>query len=100
VDYERLLKAAPPDNAILYISSTAVEQMLRAISVAGTDRDAEKIAAALRKMTPESRYFGTGGWRGKSQYGINQELAFPIGMGVVANGKNEGVTRVPIPTEK
>jgi branched-chain amino acid transport system substrate-binding protein len=100
VDYERLLKAAPPENAILFIASTAVEQMLRAISIAGTDRDAEKIAAALRKMTPESRYFGQGGWRGKSQYGVNQELAFPIGMGVIANGKNEGVTRIPIATEK
>jgi branched-chain amino acid transport system substrate-binding protein len=100
VDYERMLKATPPDNGILYISSTAVEQMLRAISIAGTDRDAEKIAAALRKMTPESRYFGAGGWRGKGQYGINQELAFPVGMGVVANGKNEGVTRIVIPSEQ
>jgi branched-chain amino acid transport system substrate-binding protein len=99
VDYERLLKSTPPDNAILYISSTAVEQMLRAISLAGTDRDAEKIAAVLRKTKPESRFFGSGGWRGKAQYGINQELAFPIGMGVIADGKNLGVTRIPVPAE-
>lgn len=99
VDYERLLKTAPPDNAILYISSTAVEQILRAISKAGTDRDAQKIAAALRTMKPESRYFGAGGWRGKSQYGINQELAFPVGMGIIADGKNEGVKRIEIPSE-
>lgn len=100
VDYERMLKAAPPDNAILYISSTAVEQILRAISIAGTDRDGEKIAAVLRKTKPESRYFGSGGWRGKEQYGINQELAFPIGMGIIADGKNLGVTRIEVPSEK
>lgn len=99
VDYERLLKAAPPDTAALYVSSTAVEQLLKAISIAGTDRDGEKIAAALRKMKPESRYFGAGGWRGKTQYGINQELSFPIGMGVVAAGKNLGVTRIAVPSE-
>lgn len=99
VDYERMLKTTPPDNAILYISSTATEQLLRAISLAGTDKDAEKVAAAMRKMTPESRYFGKGGWRGKAQYGVNQELAFPIGMGVIADGKNTGVTRVDIPAE-
>ena len=99
MDYERMLKSTPPDNAILYISSTGVEQILRAISIAGTDRDAEKIAAALRTTKPESRYFGSGGWRGKSQYGVNQELAFPIGMGVIADGKSQGVTRIPVPAE-
>ena len=88
VDFERIMKVPPPDNALLYVSSTATEQILRAISAAGTDQDAEKLAAALREMKPESRYFGPGGWRGKTQYGINQELAFPIGMGIIADGKN------------
>src|SRR6185369_16845513 len=100
VDFERVMKTPPPENALLYISSTATEQILRAISKAGTDRDAEKIAAALRSMKPESRYFGPGGWRGRAQYGINQELAFPIGMGVIADGKNLGVSSVAIPSEK
>jgi branched-chain amino acid transport system substrate-binding protein len=99
VDYERTMKSPPPENAILYISSTASEQILKAISIAGTDSDATKIAAALRTMKPESRYFGAGGWRGKSQYGVNQELAFPIGMGVIAEGKNQGVSRFEIPAE-
>src|SRR5258705_3735626 len=93
-DYERLLKSAPPDIPALYVSSTAVEQILHAISLAGTDRDGEKIAAALRKMTPKSRYFGPGGWRGKTQFGMNQELAFPIGMGAIVAGKNLGVVRI------
>jgi branched-chain amino acid transport system substrate-binding protein len=99
VDYERMMKTNPPEVANFYVASTGAEQMLRAISVAGTDRDGEKIAATLRKMKPESRYFGPGGWRGKAQYGINQELAFPIGMGVIADGKNLGVTRIEIPSE-
>ncbi len=98
-DFERLMKTPPPENALLYISSTATEQILHAISIAGTDHDAEKLAAALRSMTPESRYFGKGAWRGKTQYGVNQELAFPIGVGIIADGKNVGVKRVEIPGE-
>jgi branched-chain amino acid transport system substrate-binding protein len=100
VDFERLMKIPAPENALFFIASTATEQLLQGVSLAGTDRDGEKIADALRKMKPESRYFGAGGWRGRAQYGINQELAFPIGMGVIADGKNLGVTRVEIPTEK
>ncbi|WP_244112001.1 ABC transporter substrate-binding protein [Burkholderia diffusa] len=98
-DYARIMKFAAPENALLYPSSTAAEQLLRAISVAGTDSDAGKIAAALRKMAPESRYFGKGGWRGKTQYGINQELAFPVGMGIISDRKLIGVKRVDIPAE-
>ncbi len=99
VDFERIMKTPPPENALLYTSSTATEQIFRAITLAGTDRDGEKIASALRSLKPESHYFGQGGWRGKAQYGVNQELAFPIGMGIVADGKNLGVTRIPIPSE-
>ena len=99
VDYERVFKNPAPDNGLLYISSTATEQILKGISAAGTDSDGEKVATALRTLKPVSRYFGAGGWRGKSQYGVNQELAFPIGMGVVADGKNQGVTRIEIPSE-
>jgi branched-chain amino acid transport system substrate-binding protein len=99
VDYARVMKTGAPENALLYPSSTAAEQLLRAISLAGTDSDAGKIATALRSTTPESRYFGKGGWRGKAQYGINQELAFPVGMGVIADHKLIGVKRVDIPAE-
>ena len=99
VDYERVMNSSPPQNDLLYTSTTATEQLLRAISAAGTDQDADKIAAALRKMTPESRYFGKGGWRGQSQYGINQELAFPVGLGIIADGKRVGVQRIEIPAE-
>jgi branched-chain amino acid transport system substrate-binding protein len=98
-DYLALMKMPAPDNGIFYTATYAAEVYLKAISVAGTDSDADKIADAMRKMTPESKYFGKGGWRGKTQYGINQELAFPIGMGVIADGKKVGVVRIDMPSE-
>jgi len=42
---------------------------------------------------------GKGGWRGKTIYGINQELAFPVGLGIAVDGKRVGVQRVEIPAE-
>ncbi|MGE8163806.1 ABC transporter substrate-binding protein [Paraburkholderia sp. NPDC080076] len=99
VDYERLMKSPAPENPLFPVMSVAAEQLLHGISIAGTDQDAEKIADALRKMTPESRYLGKGGWRGKAHYGINQELAFPIGFGMVVDGKKIPVKRIDIPAE-
>jgi branched-chain amino acid transport system substrate-binding protein len=98
-DFKRVMKADPPTFPHFFVAQTSAEQVLKAISAAGTDKDGEKIAAALRAMTPDSRYFGKGGWRGKSQYGINQELAFPVGLGIYQNGKRVGVETVQIPSE-
>src|SRR5208337_4695521 len=98
-DFELVMKAPLPTFPHFYVAQTSAEQVLKAMSVAGTDKDGEKIADALRNMTPESRYFGKGGWRGKTQYGINQELAFPVGLGIYQDGKRIGVETVPIPAE-
>jgi len=98
-DYERVMKADMPTFPHFYVAQTSAEVLLKAISVAGTDKDGDKIAEALRSTTPESRYFGKAGWRGKTQYGINQELAFPIGLGIYQDGKRVGVETVPIPAE-
>jgi branched-chain amino acid transport system substrate-binding protein len=98
-DYERVMKSKVPDNTLFYPSQLAAEQLLHAISLAGTDQDGTKIADALRKMTPDSRYLGKGGWRGQAQYGINQQLAFPIGMGIIANGKKEEQRRIDVASE-
>jgi branched-chain amino acid transport system substrate-binding protein len=98
-DFERVMKMEAPTFPHFFVAQTAAEQVLKAISAAGTDKDGEKIAQALRSLTPESRYFGKGGWRGKTQYGINQELAFPVGLGIYQNGKRVGVETVPIPSE-
>ena len=98
-EYEALMKAKAPENSTFGVVSNAAEQVLRAISAAGTDQDGEKIAEALRKLTPTSDYFGKGGWRGKSIYGVNQELAFPIGLGMIKDGKRLDVVRVEMPAE-
>jgi branched-chain amino acid transport system substrate-binding protein len=98
-DYERVMKAPPIDNPLLPVFALSAEVILRAISQAGTDQDPEKIAEALRKMTPESRYMGKAGWRGKSLYGINQELTFPPGLGMVIGGKKLPVKTVAIAAE-
>lgn len=98
-DFKRVMNAEAPTFPHFYVAQTAAEQVLKAISAAGTDKDGEKVADALRNMTPESRYFGKGGWRGKTQYGINQELAFPVGLGIYQGGKRVGVETVPIPSE-
>jgi branched-chain amino acid transport system substrate-binding protein len=101
-EYERVMKIPAPSDTLMpqvTVVSNAMQQALRAITNAGTDQDAEKIAAELRKLTPESRYLGKGGWRGRTLYGINQELAFPVGLGIIADGKRIGVKRVEIPSE-
>ena len=101
-EFEQLMKTPPPPEAMLphtLVAMNGAEQMLRAVTLAGTDQDVEKIAAELRKLTPESRYFGKGGWRGRAIYGVNQELAFPVGLGLIENGKRMGVQRVEMPAE-
>ena len=98
-DYQKLMGAAPPSNPNFAVQMVAAEQVIRALKVAGSDKDAEKIADALRKMTPESVWLGKGGWRGRTIYGINQELAFPVGLGYIVDGKNLGVQAVDIPSE-
>jgi branched-chain amino acid transport system substrate-binding protein len=98
-DFERLMKAPVPDNALVFNAQIAAENLLRAISLAGTDQDGEKIAAELRKMTPESRYLGKAGWRGKGQFGMNQEFSFPVGLSFISNGKIEKQLKLDIPAE-
>lgn len=99
VDFQRLMKAPVPDNKLVYNAQISAELLLKAISLAGTDQSGEKIAAELRKMTPESRYLGKAGWRGKKQYGINQELSFPVGVNFISNGKMAPQRRLEIPAE-
>ena len=98
-DYERLMKSPVPENSLVYNAQLAAEQIMRAVSRAGTFEDVEKVAAALRREPPESRYLGKGGWRGKTMYGSNQQLAFPIGMGFIVEGKQQPQVRLEIPSE-
>jgi branched-chain amino acid transport system substrate-binding protein len=98
-DFERMMKTTLPDNALVYNAQIVAENLLRAISIAGTDADGERIAAALRSTTPESRYLGKAGWRGKSQYGINQEFSFPVGVHMIKDGKIVKELRIDISSE-
>jgi branched-chain amino acid transport system substrate-binding protein len=98
-DFKRVMKTDVPVNGNFFTATTAAEMVLKAISAAGTDKSGEKIAEALRNMKPVSRYFGDGGWRGKTQFGINQELAFPVGLGIYQDGKRVGVETIQIPAE-
>jgi branched-chain amino acid transport system substrate-binding protein len=98
-EFEQLMKVRVPDNALVFNAQMAAENLLRAISVAGTDQDGTKIAAALRQMTPESRYLGKAGWRGKAQFGINQEFSFPVGVNFIVDGKLVQQRKIEIPAE-
>ena len=98
-DFESLMKAPAPPLALWINDEIAAEQLLKAISIAGTDQDGDKIAAALRSMTPESRYLGKAGWRGRAQYGVNQEFSFPVGLNTVTDGKLDPQVRIEIPAE-
>lgn len=98
-DFKKVMNDEPSVRGIFYTSVVGVEQLLRGIQIAGTDQDGAKVAEAMRHMTPESKYYGKGGWRGKAQFGINQELAFPVGMGLIKDGKREKSVSVPLPSE-
>jgi branched-chain amino acid transport system substrate-binding protein len=42
---------------------------------------------------------GKGAWRGKAMYGSNQQLAFPIGVSFIIDGKKQPQVRVDVPGE-
>ena len=98
-EYKRLMKVDAPINSLFLVSANATEIMLAAISKAGTAEDGEKIAKAMEDNQPASQFFGKEGWRGKAQFKINHELAFPVGLGIYEAGKRIGVTGNPIASE-
>lgn len=98
-DYERLMKSRPPENSLVYSAQLSAELILNAVTRAGTFENVEMIAAEMRKSPPDSRYLGKGAWRGKTMYGINQQVAFPVGLGIIANGKKATQLRVDVPGE-
>lgn len=69
---------------------------LKAISAAGTGSDGPKVAQELRKVSIADPWLGKGSWTGMPTYGIQQEFGFNVGMGVIAKGKNLGVTSVSV----
>ena len=81
------MHAPAPENNFFYQYVVATRMVTKAISKAGTADDTKKIAAALRSLPVEDPNIGNGLWIGQEFYGINQELSFPFGMGLIMNGK-------------
>ena len=98
-DYKKLMGSNPPENTSLALWSACTRLLLKAISKAGTIEDTQKVAEVLRAMPVEDPYLGKGAWIGKKFYGIQQEVSYPFGMGMVIDGKVQPVQRMPATTE-
>src|SRR5579875_2404482 len=99
-EYQELMGQPAPSNTLVIPGVVSARLVLKAISKAGTTENAEKVAEALRSLAVEDKNLGKGEWTGQKIYGINQELSFPVGMGVIANGKNLGVTMIETATSR
>ncbi len=97
-EYKELLGRPAPDNTLLIPGVVSARLVLKAISKAGTTDNAEKVAEVLRSLSVEDKNLGKGEWTGQKIYGINQELSFPVGMGIIEKGKNLGVTMIQTAT--
>jgi branched-chain amino acid transport system substrate-binding protein len=98
-DYKKLMGSNPPENTSLALWAASTRMLLKAISRAGTIENTQKIAEVLRAMPVEDPHLGRGAWIGKKFFGINQEMSFPFGMGMVIDGKLQPVLRMPATTE-
>jgi branched-chain amino acid transport system substrate-binding protein len=97
-EYRKLLGKDPVGGTAVWADLPAARMTLKAVSIAGTD-DAQKVAAALRAMPVDDPNIGKGTWGGKKQFGIAQELQFPFGVGIIKDGKNQGVERQEVKPE-
>ncbi|CAH1663391.1 ABC transporter substrate-binding protein [Chelatococcus asaccharovorans] len=98
-DYKTLMKAERPENNLFFQWVSVARMVTKAIAKAGTANDTQQIAAALRSLPVDDPNLGAGGWIGQKFFGINQELSFPFGVGLVVKGKLQPVQRVDAATE-
>jgi len=92
--YRKLLGKEPVGGTALWGDLPAARMTMKAIANAGTVSDANKVAAELRKLPVDDPNMGKGVWAGQKQYGINQELFFAFGVGIIKDGKELDITRV------
>ena len=92
--YRKLLGKDPVGGTALWGNLPAARMTMKAIVNAGTVDDAAKVAAELRKLPVEDPNMGKGVWSGQKQYGIDQELFFPFGVGIIKDGKELGITGI------
>ncbi len=95
-EYKKLIGKDAPENTNMWLWVAAPRMLLQAISKAGTATDTKKVAAVLRTMPVKDPNLGEGMWTGEKFFGINQELFFPFGVGMIADGKMLGVQRVDV----
>lgn len=98
-EYKSLMKADRPENNLFFQWVSATRMIVKAIQASGTATDTQKLAAALRALPVDDPNLGSGHWIGKKFFGINQELSFPFGIGLVEKGKLQPVMRVDAATE-
>ncbi len=96
-DFKRVMGVDAPENTNMILWSAATRMLLQAISNAGTTTDTKKVAEALRALPVHDRYLGEGHWTGQAFFGINQEISFPFGIGLMVAGKMLPVQRVEAP---
>jgi branched-chain amino acid transport system substrate-binding protein len=98
--YKKLLNADRPENNLFYQWIGAARMVTKAISKAGTVSDTKKVAEALRALPVEDPNLGKGLWIGQDFFGINQELSFPFGIGLIVDGKMQPITKAEAATGK
>jgi len=92
--YRKLLGKEPVGGSALWGDLPAARMTMQAIVNAGTVEDAHTVAAELRKLPVDDPNMGKGIWAGQKQYGINQELFFAFGVGIIKDGKEVGIARI------
>lgn len=65
----------------------AAQALIRAISEADSVDDVEGAAEALRNDPLEDPVFGQGTWTGDEQFGISQEISYPVYLGRLQGGE-------------
>lgn len=93
---QKALNQPAANSPTVAIFAASGRLALKAISNAGTSSDGPKVAQELRKLPITDPWLGKGDWTGMPIFGIRQEFGFPVGMGVIAKGKNLGVTQVSV----
>lgn len=99
-EHKKLLKVEAPENNLYFQWVSAARMVMKAITKAGTISDTKKVAEALRSLPVEDPNLGKGLWIGQEFFGINQELSFPFGIGLIVEGKVQPTQRVEAATGK
>jgi branched-chain amino acid transport system substrate-binding protein len=99
-EYKKLFGTERPENNLFFQWVSGARMVVKAIAKAGTITDTDKVAQALRALPVDDPNIGSGHWIGQSFFGINQELSFPFGVGLVTNGQLQPIVAVEAATGK